>query len=71
MTASSCLLCGNDRPSDVRVSLARWRDPQPAMFGAIPRCIDRKACRSRCEALGEDWPVIDPDEPSVLPAVFR
>lgn len=68
MTTSPCLLCGHERVTEVRVSLARWRYPEGAMFSAVPRCVDRKACRERCEALGEDWPVIDPDEPSVVPA---
>ncbi len=68
MTDTACLLCGNPRLSEVRVSLARWRDPQPYLFSAIPRCIDRKACRERCE-LTEPWPVVDPDTalvPNVL-----
>ncbi len=68
---TACVLCGNDKPTEVRVSLARWRDPEGAMFGAIPRCVNRKACRARAEAGGEDWLVIDPDELSVLPDGVR
>jgi hypothetical protein len=71
MNASDCQLCGNPKASEVRVSLARWRYPEGAMFGAVPRCIDRKACRARCKAAGEDWPVIDPDELSELPGAVR
>ena len=67
----ACLLCGNPKPSEVRVSLARWRDPAQGMFSAIPRCIDRKACRARVEALGDEYEVIDPDEPSVIPGGVR
>ena len=63
----TCMLCGNERTTEVRVSLARWRDPNPYLFSAIPRCIDRRACRARCEALGDDWMVLDPHEVSVLP----
>ena len=67
MTETACLLCGNPKLSEVRVSLARWRDPQPYLFSAIPRCIDRAKCRERCEALGDPWAVIDPGEYAPLP----
>ena len=67
MNDTACVLCGNERLQDVRVSLVRWRFPDPAMYSAVPRCVDRKACRQRCEALGDLWLVIDPDEPSVTP----
>jgi hypothetical protein len=67
MKTDACVLCGHDKPTDVRVSLARWREPEGAMYSAVPRCIDRKACRERCEASGDDWPVIDPYEVSVVP----
>lgn len=71
MNTSACRLCGNERVTEVRVSLARWRYPEACLFDAVPRCIDRKACRTRAEADGEVWPVIDPDEPSVLPDGVR
>lgn len=63
----TCLLCGNPRPTEVRVSLARWRDPGQGMFSTIPRCIDRAACRRRVEENGDEYEVIDPGEPSVVP----
>lgn len=71
MIASPCLLCGNDRLTEVRVSLARWRDPNPYLYSTIPRCSDRAACRERVELLGDDWPVIDPGEHSMTPAGWR
>lgn len=67
MNDTACVLCGNERTSEVRVSLARWRDPRGGMFSAIPRCMDRKACRARSDEIGDPWPVIDPDEPSIMP----
>lgn len=71
MNTSPCLLCGNERIIEVRVSLARWRDlkANPSMYGAIPRCIDRKACRERVEAMGDEWPVIDPGEYAYVPGL--
>ena len=71
MNASDCQLCGNPKPTEVRVSLARWRYPEGALFGAVPRCVDRKACRARAEVDGEEWLVIDPAELSVLPDGVR
>ena len=67
MNDATCVLCGNEKPQEVRVSLVRWRFPEPAMYSAVPRCIDRKACRVRCEELGDPWLVIDPGEPAISP----
>jgi hypothetical protein len=67
VNTTPCRLCGNDRATEVRVSLARWRYPEGAAYDAVPRCVDRKTCRERCEAEGELWPVLDPDEVSLLP----
>jgi hypothetical protein len=53
----TCLICG-DLSLDVRTQLVEWRDPVGGRrYEAIPRCIDRTACRSRVEAQGETWPV--------------
>lgn len=67
--STACVLCGNPTVTEVRVSLARWRDPRPgeAMYAAIPRCVNRVACRSRCESSGEEYDVIDPGEYAELP----
>jgi hypothetical protein len=53
----SCLICGATGP-DVRTALVAWREPVAGRtFEAIPRCEDRAACRERCEAAGDEWPV--------------
>jgi len=67
MNAKPCKLCGNTKATEVRVSLARWRHPADGLFDAIPRCVNRTACRERCVAQGDDWPVLDPHETSLLP----
>ena len=57
---SACLLCGQVAP-DVRMALVHWREPDSAgdVWGAIPRCRDRSACRERVAALGEEWPIVE------------
>lgn len=69
-TVRTCELCGHTGP-DVKGSWARWRKPRPAQkpFDAIDRCVDRAACRARCEAMGDEWPVADlaADMPAVAP----
>lgn len=57
MNAMSCALCGDTSPQ-VRVGLVEWIDPlEEQRFSAVPRCVDRKACRERVEASGEKWEV--------------
>jgi hypothetical protein len=57
----ACVVCGQES-HDVRMALIEWRHPLDggAVFDFVPRCADRTACRSRCEAMGEDWPVAKP-----------
>lgn len=61
-----CTICGHDGPaggaSPDRVSMGpiRWRDALPGrLFDAGHRCADHGACRARCEAIGDAWPVED------------
>jgi hypothetical protein len=57
MTALRCVICDHQGP-DVRPSLIEWKRPdEDGMFGFVPRCQDRAACRVRCEAAGKEWPV--------------
>lgn len=58
----TCLLCGHES-HDVRVGLVEWKDPVGSeRFSSIPRCQNRRACRARLEAIGDEWPVWDPFE---------
>jgi len=52
----TCALCRTaDR--NVRTGLIEWREPIDNLrFEALPRCVDRVACRARVEARGERWP---------------
>jgi hypothetical protein len=36
------------------------------MFENVARCVDRKACRERIEARGEEWMADDPPEEYAL-----
>jgi hypothetical protein len=56
----ACAICG-DESHDVRMALIEWKQPIDGVrFDSVPRCADRAACRVRCEAMGEDWPVPEP-----------
>jgi hypothetical protein len=60
MNAQSCALCGDTNPT-VRVGLVEWIEPiEEQRFAAVPRCQDRKACRERVKASGEQWEVREP-----------
>jgi len=53
----ACAICGAES-HDVRMGLIEWRAPIDGVrFDFVPRCQDRTACRTRCEAAGEEWPV--------------
>jgi hypothetical protein len=55
----SCALCGRTAP-DVKVCLVEWREPvENQRWSAVPRCANRKDCRARVEAQGEEWEVRD------------
>lgn len=55
-----CVICGHEG-HDVKPSLIEWREPlDGARFDIVPRCEDRRACRRRCEDLGEQWPIPEP-----------
>jgi hypothetical protein len=61
MTATlACAICGLES-HDVKPSLIEWKAPLDGVrFDFVPRCSDRAACRARCEAMGEPWPVPEP-----------
>jgi hypothetical protein len=53
----ACAICGFES-HDVKPSLIEWKDPIDGVrFDFVPRCQDRAACRARCEAAGDPWPV--------------
>ena len=54
----ACLLCGVEGPQ-IRIALVEWKDPEPERFAAIPRCSDVAGCRSRVDAQGEPWPLVE------------
>lgn len=62
LEALTCLICGHET-SDRRAvdaHLARFREPvEGRLFATIPRCLDFAACRVRCEANGDAWPLDD------------
>lgn len=67
-TPAICAICGDRELVDF--GLVRWRDPLPgAVFDSAWRCRDRMACRRRCEAIGDLWPIDDKTPPST-PTVF-
>ncbi len=55
-----CVICGHEG-ADVHPQLIRWREPleDGTRYDFVPRCDDREACRIRCTAAGEPWPVED------------
>jgi hypothetical protein len=55
-----CLLCGDESP-DVSVALVRYRPEFSTgrAYDHVPRCRDHEACRRRCQAIGEAWPVAE------------
>jgi hypothetical protein len=62
LAALTCLICGHETADRraVEVHLARFREPvEGRLFATIPRCLDFAACRARCEANGEAWPLDD------------
>ena len=62
---TTCLLCGTTS-HDVSVGLVRWLEPVGRdRFGAVPRCKDKMACRSRVEGSGAEWDVVDAARPTV------
>lgn len=55
-----CAICGNRTAAEVSYRLIRWRDPLPGqVFDSAWQCLDRPACRERCAAIGDLWPVDD------------
>jgi hypothetical protein len=49
------------------MSFVEWREPiGKDIWAHIPRCVDATACRARCEAAGEPWPIADGTPASVL-----
>lgn len=55
----TCVLCGHGGLlADVRPSLARLARPGPrGAYVVLVRCRDGLACRERCEAQGDPWPL--------------
>lgn len=55
-----CAICGADG-QPTRMALVEWREPVGReRFTAVPRCVDRVACRRRVEnELGELWPIVE------------
>lgn len=54
-----CVLCGV-ASLDVSIGLIAWREPIGRdVFTAAPRCKDKATCRTRVDAVGEEWDVID------------
>jgi len=65
--AAACVICGNDVAIEIRIALVEWREPVgKEIWSTIPRCVDVAACRARCEAIGEPWPIADGTPASVL-----
>ena len=77
----TCVICGFESSSrlDVALSLAHWSEPLAGrIYDAVPRCRDRAACRARCEAAGDLWPIdghqpkpSEPAEPTNEAAALR
>jgi hypothetical protein len=58
---ADCLLCGHhDEWGAITFRLAYFADPP--LFSALPRCVDIEACRSRVQAAGESWPLLERGE---------
>lgn len=57
----TCVLCGHGGMlSVVRPWIGRLAQPGPhGAFVPVIRCVDHAACRSRCEANGDPWPIAD------------
>lgn len=61
----TCVICGHSGMlSDVRPSTARLREPGPAgHYAQLVRCKRADACRDRCLANGDPWPLDDGRQP--------
>lgn len=56
---TTCVLCGAVSP-DVRFGLIAWSQPVGRdVFTAAPRCADKAGCRTRVEANGDRWEVVE------------
>lgn len=56
----SCQLCGNTNGRDLEFALVHWRVAEPGMaYAHVEACRDRSACRARCEAAGDIWPLVE------------
>lgn len=55
----TCVICGHGGLlSEVRPSLARLAKAGPhGAYVPLVRCKDTLACRDRCEANGDPWPL--------------
>lgn len=55
-----CRLCGHADRRDIRLTLVHWADAPIGMaYEHVPACIDRYACRERCAAGGDNWPLFE------------
>lgn len=55
-----CDLCSEQ--TLIESALVAWVAPVFGKYESVDRCVDRVGCRSRIEARGEAWPVIDPKQ---------
>jgi hypothetical protein len=59
MNYLTCVLCGT-ASRDVATGILAWKEPiGREIFTAAPRCKDRAACRSRVEANGDEWDLLE------------
>lgn len=58
VVARTCVLCGTTsvevQPSLALLAATRERGER---YERMDRCRDKLACRDRCEANGDDWPL--------------
>ncbi len=61
MNARTCVICGHEGPDVVR-RLAWYEPPLPSgPVQQVDGCRDTEACRVRCLAIGDTWPLGAPD----------
>lgn len=63
-----CDVCGRDG-DDVRARLSEMTPEFPPRYQTLLRCQDSVACRERCEAVGETWPIATGSEDTYVPAL--
>jgi hypothetical protein len=58
-----CVICAHQGPDVIRaLALLAPTAERSERYQAMTRCGDQLACRARCEAAGDQWPLSSPGQ---------